>query len=804
MIGGLVVMIAGCVFSQQGAAENVALGKPYAYSPRPAYPYCTDSGDKAQLTDGQLVEGYFWVQKGTVGWQRTAFVRITIDLQRVYPITGVALRTAAGVAGVRWPRNVYVYVSDDGKAWCYLCNLVRDNQGDELPEYGTYKVAWLRVGGLQAHGRYVQLIVQPGGAYFFCDEIQVFGGPRELLGRRLGRGVKDPLADVKQRYFADCMRSEMERDLEELRRAIEAAKVRQAVKQELLRAADELKSRIGRAELKFPEGYRPIVPLHELHREMFRLWTRLWRAEGKPELRVWKVHRWAYFAPWAEPPQSAGRPELRVRAMRGEVRSDVVNFTNAAERDVVLRITFRGLPGGAAPRWISVKEVLHVATAYFRPEIPAALVDAKRVGRAWQVTVPAGMTRQVWVMFRTAGVRPGVYRGALVAQPDRGKAVEVPVVVRVSRLRMPEELSLHIGGWSYTDGRGSYGVTEKNRLQFIAFLQEHGVNTPWAKSSSMPEGEYDEAGRMVKEPDTAVFDEWVRRWPKAKLYMVFIARGPTFAGFKLGTPQFERAVGDWARFWAEHMRKLGLGPSKLGLLIRDEPHDLSAYKLILAYAKAIKAAAPEIKLFEDPTPRQVGEGLAELCEAVDILCPNRILWLGHEWYAKFWPQFVQRGKMLWFYSCSGPTRSFDPYLYYLLQAWHVFSLGGNGTHFWAFGDNRRVSAWNDFMAPGPGPYCPMYLDDESVTCAKWMEAIRESGEDFEYLAMVKRRVERLERSARTRALAERARRTLERCVKRVLGTMRGTDVTWGKDVDYWEADLARGELLRVLEGLEGR
>jgi len=43
--------------------ENLALGKPYTFHPRPNYPHCTDPGDKTQLTDGQVTSGYFWTQK---------------------------------------------------------------------------------------------------------------------------------------------------------------------------------------------------------------------------------------------------------------------------------------------------------------------------------------------------------------------------------------------------------------------------------------------------------------------------------------------------------------------------------------------------------------------------------------------------------------------------------------------------------------------------------------------------------------------------------------------------------------------
>ena len=92
---GLVVVASVCA----AAPVNVALNKPYTLTPTPRYRYCTDAGDKTQLTDGVYVKGYFWTQQGTVGWSSVAPVFCTIDLGRVEPICGASWSTAAGVAG---------------------------------------------------------------------------------------------------------------------------------------------------------------------------------------------------------------------------------------------------------------------------------------------------------------------------------------------------------------------------------------------------------------------------------------------------------------------------------------------------------------------------------------------------------------------------------------------------------------------------------------------------------------------------------------------------------------------------------
>ena len=94
----------------------------------------------------------------------------------------------------------------------------------------------------------------------------------------------------------------------------------------------------------------------------------------------------------------------------------------------------------------------------------------------------------------------------------------------------------------------------------------------------------------------------------------------------------------------------------------------------------------------------------------------------------------------------------------------------------------------------------MYLDAESVTDAKWMEAIREGWQDFERLALLKERIEEVRREGRAERAA-RAERVMRRWVEKVLATARGPDVRWGQEVDYEVKDMAARQVLRMLEEL---
>jgi hypothetical protein len=797
----LLCWASGC-FGQE-RLNNVALGHLYTLSPQPNYRYCSDPEDSLQLTDGVYTQGHFWTQKSTVGWAGGGTKYITIDLGRVRPLCGLAFNTAAGVAEVRWPRCIVVFVSDDGQNWHEVGDLIKLGAPEGLPPYGTYAVVKLATTKLRAHGRYVQLAIEPQGQYCFVDEIEVYEGPPELLGEALpGEPIRDVASYMRGTAMTDFIQQQLQRDLQAAREDLQAPEVAAGQRAALAARADELAAAIERLPRVSPEGFRAVLPMVRLERDIFAFQAQVWRAQGKPPLRVWSCHRWDYLAPSDEPGERAPQPSLTVRLMNGEVRAEVLNFTNAAPDELHLRLRLTGLPGGTSPDYVTVRQVLHVGTRHFKSvaaALPEAPSEVREGVKEYLVAVPSGMTVQVWFEFQPQNLRPGRYEGAVVVQ-GAGETVRVPVRLIISRLRFPAQTSLLLGGWCYTDGEGAYGVTPQNRAAFIAYLRAHCVNVPWARPATLPAGAFDEAGRMVQPPDTQRFDEWVTKWRGARQYMVFLSEDDRFAGAQAGTEQFALRVGQWAHFWAQHMRALGLQPGQLGFLVADEPHDANGYRINAEWARAIQAAEPEFVLFVDPIPPQPDEGLAAMIEQMDVLCPQRLHWLTMDWVKAYYLQWQAKGKELWLYSCSGPTRSFDPYLYYLLQEWHCFAIGAKGSAFWAFGDTGGVSPWNDYVGGGAGPYCPMYLDETSVTTAKWMEAIREGVEDYEYLLMLQRRIGELE-AAGQQAPARAAREVLQRGVERVLMAQQEARMTWDRPVDHSVADQVRYQVLDLLERL---
>jgi hypothetical protein len=472
---------------------------------------------------------------------------------------------------------------------------------------------------------------------------------------------------------------------------------------------------------------------------------------------------------------------------------------------VVLELRFLGLPGGAHPPYIMVHEVAWTDTASGQP-VAAALPQAQRRGDAFLIRVPSGLTRQVWLTLHPTDVPPGVYRGRLtVTSPLSGAktTVSVPFTLHLYPLRFPDQPTLHLGGWDYTDGEGRYDITPRNQALVIAHLREHFVDSPWATSAVLPPGRYDGEGRLVEMPGTSRFDKWLRRWAGARQYCVFVSVGRRFDGTPMGTPLFAKKVTAWIRFWAEHMRRRGLRPEQLVLLLVDEPHGPEQDAIIREWAKVIRAANTGVKIWEDPThsdPYQADQEMMALCH---VLCPNRVKFLtSGRRYRAYFIQRRQQGTELAFYSCSGPARLLDPYTYYRLQAWVCWQYGARASYFWAFGDAAGASSWNEYLARR-NAYVPYFLDSTSVTPGKHMEAIREGVEDYEYLVMLRDAIARAEQRGAPRDVLARARRLLVEAVERVCDPKTLTAFWWSQPKDRTVADRVRKEILDVLVALRG-
>ncbi len=464
-------------------------------------------------------------------------------------------------------------------------------------------------------------------------------------------------------------------------------------------------------------------------------------------------------------------------------------------------------------RLAEANKALQSSTVRADKSFRAALPDARRADNEWPMTVLPGMVAQVWLTFHVTDLPPGQHAGTIVIKSEEIDKLGVPIHLQVYPLAFPEQTSLWLGGFSYTNGGRADGLTTQNRKQFVEHLRRHFVNAPWATASVMMNFDFSDDNSVRL--DTREFDDWIDQWPDARMYFVLVGDRPLFAGAKVGTPEFDRRVGTWISAWVHHLDSKGISPDRLVLHIHDEPREGTDLRSFLALARAIRAAEPRVVIWNDPAYRQPAKAPRELFEVCDILCPNRTMWLSDgKPFQQFYLDQQRKGWALQLYSCCGPARLFDPYGYYRLQAWHCWQIGATGEYFYTFQNNDRSSSWNPYLARFV-PSTPLFLDDETVVACKQMEAVREGVEDYETLAMLRKAVDRAKAAGRSGPAVTEAETLLKTAAQEVLdapgatpgaGAPRGATnkylSLWHDPKDCTKADAVRIRILKALAALK--
>jgi len=751
---------------------------------------------------------HFWAQEGTVGWRGVSYASITIDLERVEPIAGVALHTAVGKRGVRWPQAVLVLTSDDGQTYRLVGDLVALDRRLGRPWPRDFTPHRLATDQLRTRGRFLRCLIVPGpgvpGA--FVDEVEVVRGPTKLLqGAPLGETVGTMDALFARWSVAHAVRRRFDLDLAGVEQAIRSAGgFEQRTRVELLGRLSEVAKTL-RSDHVTPEPSSAVLPLGEDHARLFGLQAALWRAVRRPNLVYWVRPTWDPLDLYALPPaSSAGRIDMHL--MRGEHRAAAFCLANSSDRPIAVSMRLEGMCDSAA-RCISLAGVRWTDTSFGRA-VATAIEAGERADDEVVATIYPGLVRQVWLdgcVPRVSGDEDtdglnGEQAGTLVVAAEGVEELRIPVALHVYPLGFPRQTTLMLGGWSYTNGNGHLGITETNRQALVEHLQNRLVNAPWATSSVMTQYKFTEGG--VLELDTREFDRWIAEWPAAKRFHVSFSASNRFAGAEMGTVEFEQRVGQWISAWVGHLRGKGIGADRLALLLQDEPYEGIDVRPLLAWARAIERAEPEVLIWEDPTYTDPALAPQEVFEVSDVLCPNRPMWLaaGAE-FAQFYLQQRRDGRELQFYSCSGPAHLLDPYSYYRLQAWHCWQAGATGCFFWSFSDNSGVSSWFPYLAKA-GPYTPLFIDEMTVARGKQMEAIREGMQDYEYLAMLRAAVKKAKAAGQSDTLTAEAEALLAGAADEVLGAQDASRLPWSDPKDRTIADSVRLRILRALLELQ--
>lgn len=827
--------------------RNVARGRPYEVKTAGKsldYHLTKDTGDKVQLTDGVLVprEKHMWWYKEAFG-RFMGTVGITIDLGQRRAIGGVGYSTDSGAfAGVNFPPAILILVSDDGKAFRVAGELIGlATKFGPPPATDRY---WIRTDDLKTSGRYVQLVVQ-SAMFVFSDEIEIYEGKAEYLNQTpKGAVITDAPKYLRDNIMTYAVPARLAADAARARVTLETIKAPAAQRQQIAAKLEQLRqAALHPDRAKYDADFHAIVPLNAAHARVFAALSPALRAAGYPEFFTWNVNRWARQTPFDLPKGSVNdvskSAELRVRLMQNDRRGEVLNISNYGAAARMAHVSIAGLPGGAKPKYLTLRQAEYVAMQA-RPWDADVLPAAEAKSDGWRVSLPAGISRQLWLDFliKPGTCPPGTHKGEVLVKIDGGPELRVPLMLTVAPTALPDDKAVLVGNWDYTHGGSRKlpdvryqpysGVQESNTDAAVAHMRASGVSVAWAITQWSIKDvvpfwnsklKFDADHRMISSPDYTTFDNWVKLRSEVRYYAVYCTAAPNWRGTKQGTAAFKQQMAAVVKDWVAHMRKLGVDPSRIVLCMVDEPTHSGTATTIIEWTEAIRAAEPKFRFYVNPmvpSDRYKVPQIQRMLETADIITPGTDY--SYHKYGQaavdFYESARAKGKIMGFYACAQNPGEADAIRYYRLQQWACWKINKGGRQswcgFWAYGDTRSNSPWNQLPCGNDRNFSPVYIDSRSVTDGKHWLAIFEGVNDYEYLLMLKDHIAAARKAGRPLDAIAKAEKLLNELPDRVIAAVRagqppiadgkpGSKIRLG---DRTACDEARLQILDALMSLD--
>ncbi len=725
--------LAGASVSPAPERVNLALGKPYTWSVEPNYALTLDADDRVQLTDGKYTtysrRSSFWGVKSSVGWSHTrGKLFLIIDLGRDQPISGFSYSTAGGASGVGFPRMIPVSVSTDGEHFYPVAELSESSPlTPEVLRGGYYERVYSDL-EVQTHGRYVMFYpAAVSGAFVFLDELEVYQGEPSLLNRPLtGQAHRaEPQEPDATRLTENGVRMRMLRDVEVLRGQISRSRIERSAREALL-------ARLGHCQAAVKawkpaanmENFRAVLPLNQLHARIWALLAELRRLEGAPEWSVQTPYRYAARNLFTVP--SRKKPEVEVNMLGNEYRGAVFQVTNFSAHPV--KFSFR-LPD--CPVAYEVRRLDDLDSRDFNPDEIRPLMELQPHAGVYHDRVAAGMSRQIWVGFRSGAGAAGQHRFDIFIEKN-GRTDVIPVRLNIASVALPDQSSLRCGMWDYVDSE-RYHCTETNKIPGVKDMREHGINvTMGGPETAALVRRTDAAGNILERDGFEQFECWTKIFPDAQRYQIFLAlhENSSWGGIP-GSAAFNRAVGQWAASWDVYLAAHGFRPGQVQLNLLDEPATPAHFQLIAHWAGAIKEHSRYLAVWINPVELPDDPAVERALALSDTICPVLKL-LEKEVPRKRMMKYADAGKSLETYQC-GESRTSD--VYHRLQSWKAFYYGAEASHFWAYYDSSVADMWNEYHFPGGACFAVSCISPDGVVTTKRMEALREGLQDYEYFRL---------------------------------------------------------------------
>ena len=686
----LVALVPSC-----DAAANLALGKPYTLVPPPSYPLSAPATDRTSLTDGKYTFGRFWIEKTTVGWWPVPSVEILIDLEKVSVIDGITFNTAHDTsAGVYYPVQIHAFVGPDREHLLYAGDIA--DQPDNLP--GPYRTKRLRLDGIQSKGRFVLLeIVASTSRSVFCDEIEVLEGTHDS-----GRTGSLSIAAARQ------LSKRLKWD------GIGKKRLKSLIAQSWL-PRGERKSLTDKLA-KLDQKHTSIASVGDdeaIDSGIFAVRADLLRSKGKgAQLLVESVDPWAKLTPITAATGIAPKL-LSLVTPQGGYDHAALLVTSLAPDTRKITVSLAKLPAGSSE-----------ISLYHAPFVKSAALEyvADPLVPSGDFSLRPGESAVLFVSAK--GYRSGEWNSSLKIS-SAGVSLSLPVNVKVSKVALPESLSLHAVNWGYLDS----GLIRDRKKEAARDLQAHHIDIV-----VVPPGYLQGANQVspISFQDFARLESYLKYQQGAAKVLLGIGFGSATRTTVTGKfPFLSRNWQDGFRKWYAGAvlaaGRAGFAESQVYLYPYDEMagEQIDDFVRLAAWAKK---EIPSIKFYATFGEESLKSGkwkkpfpYLDIVQAFDV------------------EMLRDRGQSKaegWLYDTGGMSKSLSPYGYYRMMSWKAFLRGYTGVGFWAYADiGENGSAWQanerDFAVIYEGKA-------GSIISSRRWEAWRMGIEDYELLSMYAR------------------------------------------------------------------
>ena len=394
--------------------------------------------------------------------------------------------------------------------------------------------------------------------------------------------------------------------------------------------------------------------------------------------------------------------------------------------------------------------------------------------------LPAGETHGFWVDVHVpADARPGTYDGVCAVVFDGGRRAEVAVRLKVWDFALPRVSTMHTAFGSpagrmraYYRERAAAGKEPEPadwqaiEEQCADLVTRHRINAapPPALLSPQrrPDGSYEISPENVKA---------LRRFIDRYHVNAVMVPNPS-ALFKDPAAQ-QAELRAWLAAWDRAAAALGAPDVLFYTYLRDEPNDAEAYKFCQIWGKAIREAKSVVKVLVVEQTWPQDEKWGDLYGAVDIWCP---LFCLHRQDSAL--ERIALGEIVWTYTalCQGkepsPWWHIDyPLLNYRVPAWIAWKYRMRGllywggmsywrevedpwTDAWTYGRGRDGRGTRVYNGEGTLVYPARAVGYDGIAPSLRLKALRDSIEDYEYLAILERAGKRAEAEKIVGPLAE--------------------------------------------------